>query len=32
MKKKKADPAKQAEKLRKDTARMKQMGQATKQK
>jgi hypothetical protein len=29
MKKKKLDPAKQAEKARKDTARMKQMGEAT---
>ncbi len=29
MKKKKADLAKQAEKLRKDAARMKQMGEAT---
>jgi hypothetical protein len=29
MKKKKVDPAKQAEKLRKDASRMKQMGEAT---
>jgi hypothetical protein len=29
MKKKKVDPAKQAEKVRKDAARMQQMGEAT---
>jgi hypothetical protein len=29
MKKKKVDPAKQAEKVRKDAARMEQMGEAT---